>query len=131
MNFSTPPLETTKSMNHKVDAPQKTFFFEREDGTVFGVNEQAAWNIYSGKAQVIGFRNKQPKLVGTSNGMIVNNSLMQAKVIFETEGIEKAQAYLRQAQELEIEEAKKHPEAPRNFDTMDNSGRPVRISDLR
>lgn len=118
-------------MNDKIESPQKTFFFEREDGTIFGVNESAAWHIYSGKSQTIGLRVARHKLVGTSNGRIVSEAIREARAIFNTEGLEKAQDHIRKAHELEIEESKKHPEAPRNFDTMDNSGRPVRISDLQ
>lgn len=131
MHFSTPPLVTKKGINPKIEQPQKTFFFERADGTIFSVNEQAAWTIYSGKSQTIGKRLPIPKLIGTSDGKIVNQAVSELKSIFEKEGLEKAQEYLKMAHEMELVSAKEHIIPPRNFDTIGQNGQPIKISDLQ
>lgn len=131
MNYSNPPVQSIVSMKDKIENPETTFFFERSNGEIFAVNEQGAWNIYSGKLQVLGTNHQRPKLIGTSDGTITYRAIEEAQRVFKTEGMEKAREIIKKGQADELEEARKHPRPPRNFDTMDNSGRPVRIGDLR
>ena len=131
MDFGSPPLITKKGMAEKIEQPQKTFFFERLDGNIFCVGEEAAWNIYSGKSQTVGWRVAPPKLIGTSDGKIAQQAIIEARAIFEKEGLAAAQEHIREGQRLEQEEAIKHPEPPRNFDRVDNYGRPTRMEELR
>ena len=131
MEFSSPPLQTKKGIADKIESPQKTFFFERSDGSIFCTNEEEAWAIYSGKNQVIGFRPAIPKLIGTSDGKITNQATLEAKEIFQKEGLAKAQEHIRTAQGLELESARKTIIPPRNFDTIGNKGQPVNMSELR
>ena len=131
MNYSNPPVQSTITMKDNIENPEPTFFFERSNGEIFAVNELGAWNIYSGKQQVLGLRQQKPKLIGTSDGVITYRAIEEAQRAFKTEGVEKAQEIIKKGQADELEEAMKHPRVPRNFDTMDNMGRPVRIGDLR
>ena len=131
MEFSSPPLQTKKGIADKIESPQKTFFFERSDGSIFFTNEQEAWIIYSGKSQMVGIRPSIPKLIGTSDGKITNQATLEARAIFHSDGLEKAQEHIRKAQELELETARKTIIPPRNFDTIGNKGEPINISELR
>lgn len=131
MDFKTPPIPSQKGMSSKYYPPEKTFFFQRENGSVFSVNEQEAWAIYTGKQQTVGVRTYPPKLIGTSDGKLFNKAVEEAKEIFKKEGFDKAQEHIRQGQELELEEAKKHPEKPRDFSSIGLNGKPVNVSELR
>lgn len=131
MDFPTPPMEFKKGINPKSYNPEKTFFFEKEDGTIFFVNEAEAWNIFSGKQQIIGIRNYPPKLIGTSDGTIYNKAMQEAKIIFKEKGYEAAESHLHQGELLELEEARKHPQKPRDFSSIGLNGRPVNISELK
>ncbi len=126
-----PEYISKKAMSGEVENPQKTFFFERENGEVFSVNEPEAWRVYSGKNQSLGIKVARPKLIGTSDGRIVANAISEAKRIFQEYGIEKAQEHIKEAHQLEIEEARKHVETPRNYDTIGQNGQPVKVSELR
>jgi len=131
MEFNSPPLQTKKGMADKIESSQRTFFFERSDGSIFCTNEEEAWSIYSGKNQIVGLRFSIPKLIGTSDGKITNQAIIDAKAIFQKDGLAKAQEHIRTAQEQELESARKTIIPPRNFDTIGNKGQPVNMSELR
>lgn len=131
MDFNSPPLETKKGMSDKSYRPERTFFFQRENGSIFSVGEAEAWSIYTGKLQTVGIRNIPPKLIGTSDGLIFNKAVQEAREIFKVSGIEAAQAHIRQGHSAELEEAKKHPQKPRDFSSVGLNGQPVNISELK
>lgn len=133
MEFNAPPVETTKGMASmdKIEPPKKTFFFQRYDGSIFFTGEEEAWAIYRGRNQTVGQRNPIPKLIGTSDGKITMQAIIEAKDIFQKEGLTKAQEHIRIAQAKELEIAKLTIVPPRNFDTIGNNGQPVNISDLK
>lgn len=131
MNISAAEYQSNKGMSSKSERPQKTFFFERPDGSTFSVNEAEAWNVYTGKNQIVGFQTVRPKLIGVSDGSKVAQAIIEAKEIFKTEGFEKAQQRVKQGHEEEIESARGHIEKPRNFDMVDSRGNPVRLQDLQ
>lgn len=130
MNFDTPPLEVKKGLSDKSYPPEKTFFFQREDGSVFSVNEQEAWSIYTGKMQTVGVRTYPPKLIGTSDGIIFHRAVQEAKEINKKDGFEAAQDHIRKGIDLELEEAKKHPQRPRDFSSIGLNGRPVNMDGI-
>lgn len=131
MEFPNAPLETRKGISDKYYPPEKTFFFQRENGSIFSVNEAEAWRIWTGKQQVVGFRTIPPKLIGTSDGKIFNKAVQEAKAINLKEGFEAAQLHIRNAYDAELEEAKKHPERPRDFGSVGLNGMPVDIDKLQ
>lgn len=130
MDFQTPALVTKKGMSDKSYPPEKTFFFQRENGSIFSVNEQEAWSIWTGKMQTIGVRTYPPKLIGTSDGRIFHKAVQEAKEINKTKGFEEAQDHIRKGMELELEEAKKHPERPKDFSAIGLNGRPVNMDGI-
>lgn len=117
-------------MSDKSYPPEKTFFFQRENGSIFSVNEQEAWSIWTGKMQTVGVRTYPPKLIGTSNGQIFHQAVQEAKEINKTQGFEAAQEHVRKGMELELEEAKKHPEKPKDFSSIGLNGRPVSMDGI-
>lgn len=102
---------------HKLEKPQKTFFFERQDGSIISVGEQEAWNLHARKNQVIGQDIPKPKLIGVSDGMKVHQAIKEAHEIFRTDS-EAAQERVRRGHDEELEAARGHIILPRNFDKM-------------
>lgn len=102
---------------HKLEKPQKTFFFERHDGSIISVGEQEAWGLYARKNQVIGQDIPKPKLIGVSDGLKMHEAISEAHKIFRTDP-EAAQARIRKGHEEELEVARGHIIKPRNFDKM-------------
>lgn len=119
-HHSIPEKPLTAGIDPKVYPPQKTFFYERPNGSVVCVEEKEAWTLH-----------KKFKQVGVSDGTTFQAALMEAKRIFQEQGLEAAQARLRQGHEEELEKARGHFQAPRNFDTVGFNGQPVNINDLR
>lgn len=130
MQFPGPALETKKGISEKSYPPEKTFFFERHDGSIFSTNEAEAWVIYSGKSQVVGWRITPPKLIGTSDGMIFNRHVAESKKIGREEGFEKAQEHVRLGYTLELEEARKHPQRPKDHSALGLNGKPVSMDGI-
>lgn len=102
---------------HKLEKPQKTFFFERHDGSVISVGEREAWNIYNNRNQVVGWLIPKPKLIGVSDGMKMYEAVKKAHEVFVTNPDE-AQNILRQGNVDELEAARGNIVAPRNADKM-------------
>lgn len=115
---------------NQLERPQKTFFFEREDGSRFFVGEREAWAVFKNHNQIIGQPRARTKLVGVSNGMKFHNAVAEAHQMYLTDP-EGAKARIKQGEEEEWEAAKGNIEHPRNFDTIDERGQPVRIQDLQ
>lgn len=115
----------------KVEQAQKTFFFEREDGTIIHCGATEAWTIWSGRNQVLGRRPERFKLVGTSDGRTFQKAVEEAQKLMRTVGLTEAQERIRKGEQEELAIARTHIEAPINCDEMDRGGRPTRISALR
>lgn len=130
MNFDSPALETKKGISDKLYPPEKTFFFERANGSVFSTGEAEAWIIYTGKSQTVGVRTIPPKLIGTSDGQLFHKAVQEAKQIGKMEGFEKAQEHIRFGYELELEEARKHPQRPKDHSAVGLNGRPVNMDGI-
>ena len=128
--FPTAEKPLTAGISDKLYQVQKTFFFEKEDGSVIAVDEPGAWNIISGKQQTINSRISF-KLIGVSDGKSFQKALIEAKDIFYKEGLQKSQERIRQGFQEELEAARGHIEKPRNFDAFGRGGEPVRIDQLR
>lgn len=120
---------------NRIEPPQKTFFFERHDGSIITTNEAEAWRIINGRIQTY-IRKPAPKLVGVSNGEKYYRAVIEshelARVdpvtgVLSLENKEKALQRLRDGWKEEFEAAKGHIEHPRNFDTVDKNGQPTKL----
>ncbi len=107
------PLTARVNTDKKILRKEKVYFFEREDGTVFATNSNEAWTLYTKKQQNIGKYVPKLKLVGTGNGDIFLNALIEAQK--ETD-IEKAQQIIRDGQEAEYQACKGNIIPPGNQD---------------
>ena len=101
---------------NKIEPPQKTYFYERRDGSIISAHAKEAWNLH-----------KQFKQVGVSDGTAFYKAVQEAHNLFNTRGIEEAQERLRQGEKEEIEVARGHLEMPQNPDTIYPNGRPQGI----
>jgi hypothetical protein len=115
----------------KVEGAEKTYHLQRPDGSFIAVQEREAWDILNGRTSIIGFRHNIPKLVGVSNGQIFQKAAMEAQVLIRQGKLEEAKAMLKKGQEDERASGVGKVEMPRNFDTIDRRGNPIKMSDLR
>lgn len=89
-----------------VKGPEKTFFFERPNGTTFAcATEEEAWLIYN---------KKWFKFVGQSDGVGFYNALVDLSK--RTPSVEEAQKVMREAEKTELEVARLNKVPPRNID---------------
>lgn len=109
----------------RIDPPQKTFFFERYDGSIISVGESEAWRIATGRNQAY-LKYPAPKLIGVSDGTVFRDAVIEAQALGKTD-IEAAKARLRKGYDDELTAARGHIEQPRNFDMIDKYGQPTRI----
>lgn len=109
----------------RIDPPQKTFFFERHDGSIISVNEPEAWRIINGRIQAY-LRYPIPKLIGVSDGSTFQKALFEARELGKTD-VELAKERVRKGYQEELEAARGHIEQPRNFDIIDKYGQPTRL----
>lgn len=114
------PSSDTKEKRHRI------FWFKKENGEAFCAQEEEAWNIMCGRIKI--FENgkettKRHQYLGASSSDTYFDGLKQMQSIFKTEGIEKAQEFLRSLEKKELESADKTIK-PRNFDKTLN-GVPV------
>lgn len=102
------------SMNYKDNELQArpVYFFERRDGSTFATEEREAWELYA--------RNRNVKLVGTSDGKIFRQAIMEARDIFREKGLQASQEHIRQGERKELEVARLTIKPPRNFDKIGN-----------
>jgi hypothetical protein len=109
----------------KVEPPEKTFFFERHDGSIISVKEPEAWRIVTGRNQAY-LRYPIPKIIGVSDGTTFRNAVLEAQELAKTD-LEAAKARIRKGYDDELAAARGHVESPRNFDVVDKTGQPTRI----
>lgn len=102
---------------HKLERPQRTFFFERYDGSIIAVNEPEAWNLYTNRTQTVGWRFTPPKLIGTSEGLIMYEAVKEAHELFKTDP-DGAQERLKRGHQEELEKARGNIIPPRSADKM-------------
>lgn len=110
---------------NQIEAPRKTFWFERHNGTVFCVHEEEAWRIISNRNQAY-LRHQAPKLIGVSDGTLFWKAVMDAHDLVKTDP-EKAKERIRQGQQEELESGRGKIIMPRNFDVIDKYGNPTTL----
>lgn len=116
---------------HKLEDPQKTYFFERFDGSVICVQEQEAHTLLKGRVKVIGPQQAKPKLIGVSDGSKFHQAVQEAHALHREGKTAEALQRLRDGEKEELESARGHIEMPRNFDAIDTNRNPVNIGTLR
>lgn len=125
--FQNPPKELTSSPSNKVepDEKQPVFWFKKKSGEVFCAQEQEAWGLINGRSKV---RNKslEVEYMGRSDGSLYFEGLKEMRQIFKQKGLEAAQEFLRELQDMEFQMADKSI-IPRN---MDYRGDPAAIQEL-
>lgn len=124
-----PPTGPIKT--NRVEAPQKTFFFERQDGSVINVQEIEAHNILKNRQRVIGTYIPPLKLIGVSDGLIFQKAVLESHALHKEGKTEEAMERLRQGEREELEAARGHIEKPRNFDSIDQHRRPIDLGRLQ
>lgn len=97
----------------RIDAPQKTFFYERRDGSVIAMSENEA--ALTGKFY---------RLLGTSDGTTYFRLISELHKKAETLTDEEVAKCLTEAFNAELEVAKNHIERPRNMAVTDLEGKP-------
>lgn len=98
----------------KIDPPQKTYFYEREDGSVIAMNAPEAWEMEKKRARKLVFTRQY----GVSDGKLMLQALLASKEIIKTQGLGAAQAKIREGFEAEKAAAKGHMEMPPNCDMV-------------
>lgn len=102
------PGDTPKP--NKVEPAHKTWFFQRADGSIFGVKAVEAWNILQRRtsAHLQGL-----KMIGVSDGTVFQKAVSDAHSVYTaTKDLEQAQSIIRQGEKDEIERARGHLENP-------------------
>lgn len=118
-------------MRNKIENPQKTYFFERFDGSTICVQEVEANNLLKGRGKVIGPVQARPKLIGVSDGTKFHQAVTEAHALHAEGKIKEALARLKQGEQEELEAARGHLERPRDFDFIDMHRNPVNLRTMR
>lgn len=105
--------------NGRTEKPQRIFFFERKDGSVFHAQEQEAWTLYSKGTQVIGFERDRPRLIGVGDGAIFSEAVAEAKKVAAT-NLQESQEMIRKGISDELEACRGKIIAPRDMDKVGN-----------
>lgn len=109
----------------QIEAAGTIFFYQRKDGTVIMVQESEAWTLHKKGNQVVGQITLPLLQVGVSDGLLFQKATQESHQIFKTEGLEAAQARVRQGFEEELALARGFRQTPRNFDITDSQRQPI------
>lgn len=113
------PLVASVNTDQKQLQTNRTYFFEREDGSIICTEEREAWGLYSRVPQVLGKRTYPLKFIGSSDGKKYQQAILESQQIYlETNNLAKAQERLRQGEKEELEIARGNLVPPRNQDKM-------------
>lgn len=110
MNYQNIPEKPLVAGVGKVEPNQKTYFYERSDGSVICVQAQEAWKLHK----------KRFKQVGVSDGTKFRQAIAESQEIFHREGLAAAQARIKKGEQEELEAARGRYEVPPNADKMGN-----------
>lgn len=126
-----PEKPLTAGLSDKLEQAERIWFFEQEGGRIIYVKEEEADSLMRGQNQTLGIRTYPPKLIGVGTGEKFRTALIEARGIFQKEGVEKAQERIRKGVEEELEGARGNIIRPRDFSTIGRGGAPVNLSQLR
>lgn len=109
------PLHSSVNTDPKIVRAEKVYFFERSDGSVIAASGPEAWGLYARKNQIVGYESSKCRLVGTGDGLIFRQAIVEAQKITDV-ALAKERIVKGQADELEACRGKIIP--PPNFDKM-------------
>lgn len=112
-----PEKPLTISVGGRIEKPQKVYFFERADGSIFPTNAVEAWALLKRPVQIIGVERVRHKLIGTGDGVIFHKAIMESQEIGKTD-IAAAQARLKQGELEELEACRGKIVYPPDADKM-------------
>lgn len=125
MDFQNEPFQTKPSFSKEIkETPQRVFWFRKDNGEEFCVDEDQAWNIMKGRNRVMtenGFKTITHEYLGSSDSLSFFAGLKEMREIFAREGFEKSQEFLRELHKKECSLADKSIK-PRNMDIRDMNG---------
>lgn len=105
-----------------------SYFFKKSDGYFISVDAKNAWNILSGKNQIIG-RQKEPwEYVGRSSGQHYIDRANELRKNFYNMKLDDFKVELEKALVEEYEIAKKDPTPPPNYDMIGQDGMPFNMN---
>lgn len=121
MEFENPPLELKIQASREVkpDERQPVFWFKKPNGEVFFTREREAWEVMKGRSVVNG-KSLKCEYLGMSSGQVYFEGLKEMRKIAKEQGIEKAQDFLRELHDKELETADTS-KRPNNQDIMGDS----------
>lgn len=113
---------------NRLEPAEKTYFFQRHDGSIINVKEQEAWNLLKKRQPVLGLYVQPPKLIGVSNGTLFRKAVEEAHALHAEGKVDEAVQRIRDGEKEELASAMGKIEMPRNFDTIDQNRRPVNLN---
>lgn len=123
-----------KVVKGHIETPQRTYFFERHDGSVIALQEREAWAMMKHPGKSLGPIQAPPKFIGSSDGVIYRDAVAAARVIYDANGgvyDEACRELLLKAEKDEMAKARGNMVMPRDFDTIDKNGLPINLATLR
>lgn len=108
MDFTSSEKPLFVSPNTQLEPPQKTFFYERPNGTIIHVGEAEAWEIECNRSKNFF------KQLGVSDGTTFQKAVIEAQELLATKGLGFAQERIRKGEQEELEAARGHFERPKN-----------------
>lgn len=112
----------------KIENAERVYFFEREDGSIIFAQGKEAWNIFKNRNQALGRERMRNKFIGSSDGSIFRQGLIEAHKIFREQGLEASQARIKQAEADELAAARGVMVYPQNHDSITRGGIPIDLN---
>lgn len=104
---------SNQSKVNKLEPAQKTWFFERPDGSTFAAHANEAFQILKNKHSNVAYRDL--KFIGCSSGEKFREAVKSAQDLFrKTRDLAQAQEMIRQGELDELESARGNKELPPN-----------------
>ncbi len=114
----------------KIEETQRTYFFERDNGTTFFTTGREAWSLIKRPTKVMKKETKRMKFLGSSNGQIFQKAVRDSHKVFREQGLSVAQEVIRKGESDELEAARGNMVYPPNYDMVDRGGNPINIASL-
>lgn len=112
-----PEKPLVAGFSNKVEDVRKIYFFQKENGEVFAVqSDEEAWQLWNRRNQIIGRETDRVKLIGTGDGKIFNEAVIESRELFKESGLEAAQERIRRGEQEELNACKGNVVPPPNMD---------------
>lgn len=112
-----PEKPLVAGFSNKVEDVRKIYFFQKENGEVFAVqSDEEAWQLWNRRNQIIGKETDRIKLIGTGDGRIFNQAILESRELFKESGLEAAQERIRKGEQDELDACRGTIIPPPNMD---------------